>query len=43
MVEKNKDYYCPPVRETDLTILTNKPWWDIIHSGSQTLSDLTEE
>ncbi len=25
MVEKNKDYYCPPAREIDPTTLTNKP------------------
>ena len=43
MVEKNKDLYCPPAREADLTILVDKPWWDIIHSGPQTPSDLTEE
>ncbi len=43
MVEKNKDLYCPPAREADLTILVDKPWWDIIHSGPQTPSDLTKE
>ncbi len=43
MVEENKDHYCPPARETDLTILTNKLWWNTIYLGSQTSSDLTEE
>ena len=43
MVEENKDHYCPPAREIDPTILTNKPWWDTTHSGSQILSKLTEE
>jgi len=43
MIEENKDHYCPPAREIDLTILTNKPWWDTIHSGPQTPSELTEE
>jgi len=43
MVEENKDHYCPPAREMDLTILTDKSWWDIIHLESQTLSELTEE
>src|SRR6266498_2833944 len=43
MVEENQDYYYLPVRETDLTILTNKLWWDIIHSGSQISSELAEE
>ena len=43
MVEENQDHYCLPARETDPTILTNKPWWDTIHSGSQTLSEIIEE
>jgi len=43
MVEENKDHYCPPIRKTDLTILTNKLWWDIIHLGLQTPSELAEE
>src|SRR6266498_3461747 len=43
MVEEDQDHYCPPARETDLTILTDKPWWDTTHSGSQTLSEITEE
>src|SRR6266498_4806038 len=43
MVEENQDYYCPPAREIDLTILTNKPWWDTTYSGPQTLSELTGE
>ncbi len=41
--ERNQDYYYSPIREIDLTILMDKLWWDITHSGSQTLSDLTEE
>src|SRR6266545_1859426 len=36
IMEENKDHYCPPAREMDLTILTNKLWWDITHSGPQT-------
>ncbi len=43
MVEENKDHYCPPARETDLTILINILWWDTTHSGPQTPSDLIEE
>src|SRR6266511_744449 len=43
MVKENKDHYCPPARETDLTILTNKPWWDTTHSGPQPLSEITEK
>ena len=43
MVEENQDHYYLPARETDLTILTNKLWWDITHSGLQTPSELTEE
>ncbi len=26
MVKENKDHYCPPAREIDPTILTNKLW-----------------
>src|SRR6266498_664240 len=29
MVEKNDDYYCPPMRETDPSILVDTPWWKI--------------
>src|SRR6266511_3562770 len=43
MVEENQDHYCPLMRETDPTILMNKPWWDTTHSGSQPPSELTEE
>ncbi len=43
MVEEDNDHYCSPARKTDPTILIDKPWWDTTHSGSQTLSDLTEE
>src|SRR6266542_5600506 len=43
MMEENQDYYCPSAREIDLTILTNKLWWDTTHSGPQTSSELTEE
>ncbi len=43
MVEESKDYYCLPAKEIDLTILTNKPWWDTTHSGPQTPIELTEE
>jgi len=43
MVEKNQNYYCPSMRKMDPTILAEKPWWDTIHSGSQTPSDLTKE
>ncbi len=43
MVEKSEDYYCPPAKEMDLTILVEKLWWDIIHSESQIPSELTEE
>ncbi|SRR6266540_415071 len=40
MVEGSQNHYCPPA---DLTILTDKLWWDITHLGSQILSELTEE
>jgi len=43
MVEEDQDHYCPPARETDLTILTNKLWWDTTYSGSQIPSELIEE
>src|SRR6266498_247528 len=43
MVEENQDHYCLPARETDLTILTNKPWWDITHLEPQTPFELIEE
>ncbi len=43
MVEENQNYYYPSMRETDLTILVDKPWWDTTHSGSQNPSELTEE
>src|SRR6266542_1993842 len=43
MVEENKDHYYPPAKETDLTIFTDKPWWDTTHSGPQTPSEITEE
>ena len=33
MVEENEDHYCPPAREVDPAILTDKPWWDTTHSG----------
>ncbi len=42
-MEENKDHYYPPAKEVDLTILINKPWWNTTHSGSQILSELTEE
>ncbi len=42
-MEENQDHYCPPAREIDLTILTDKPWWDTTYSGSQTPSNVTEE
>src|SRR6266498_2643908 len=43
MMKENQDHYCPPAREIDPTILTDKPWWDTTHSGPQTLSEITEE
>ena len=43
MVKENQDHYCLPIREMDLTILTDKLWWDTTHLGLQTPSDLTEE
>ncbi len=43
MVKENKDHYCLPVREIDLTILIDKLWQDTIHSGLQTSSELSEE
>src|SRR6266542_5181731 len=43
MVEENQDHYCPLIREIDLTILTNKLWWDTTHSRPQTLLELIEE
>jgi len=29
MVEEDDDHYCPPIRETDLSILVDTPWWKI--------------
>src|SRR6266496_6364889 len=29
MVEKDDDHYCPPMRETDPSILVDTPWWEI--------------
>ncbi len=29
MVEREDDYYCPPMRETDPSILVDTPWWEI--------------
>src|SRR6266542_4111348 len=43
MVEENEDHYCPSAKETDPTILTDKPWWDTIHSGPQMPTEVTEE
>ncbi len=43
MMEENQDHYCSPTRETDLTILADKPQQDTTYSGSQTPSDLTKE
>ncbi len=43
MMEENKDHYYPPARETDLTILTDKLWWEITHSESQIPLKLIEE
>ncbi len=34
MVKENKNYYYPPVKEIDPTILTNKPWWYTTLLGS---------
>ncbi len=42
-MKENKDHYYSSARKTDLTILTNKPWWDTTHSGTQTPLELTEE
>ena len=43
MVKENKNHYYPSARKIDLTILMDIPWWDIIQSESQTLSELTKE
>ena len=43
MMEENEDHYCLLAKEIDLTILTNKLWWDTTHSGLQTPSELIEE
>src|SRR6266540_4110059 len=43
MIEENKNHYCPPVREVDLTILIDISWKNTNHSGPQTSSELTEE
>ncbi len=43
IVEENQDYYCPPIRETDLTIFTDKLWWDTIYLGSQIPLELIKE
>ncbi|SRR6266498_2073188 len=43
MVEEKQDHYCPSIRETNPTILMNKPWWNTIHSRSQTPLEVTKE
>ncbi len=43
MVKGKDDHYYLLARETDPTILTDKPWQDTIYSGPQTLSELTKE
>ncbi len=29
MVEKDDDHYCPPMKETDSSILVDMQWWEI--------------
>src|SRR6266498_862062 len=29
MVKKDDDHYCPPMRETDPSILVDMPWWEV--------------
>ena len=43
MVKESENHYYPLAKEMDLTILVDKLWWDITHSESQILSELTEE
>ena len=43
IVEEDKDHYCSPNKEMDLTILTDKLWQDTTHLGSQILLKLIEE
>ncbi len=34
MVEKDDDHYCPPMKETDPSILVDTPWWEIKEDGA---------
>jgi len=36
MVEENDDHYCPPMRETDPSILVDTPWWEIKENEAPT-------
>ncbi len=43
IVKENQNHYCLSIRETNLTILMDKSWWDTTHLEPQILSELTEE
>src|SRR6266498_2720664 len=36
MVEKDDDHYCPPMKETDPSILVDMPWWEIKEDDAST-------
>jgi len=39
MVEKDDDHYCPPMRETDPSILVDTSWWEIKEDGASTANE----
>ncbi len=39
MVEKDDDHYCPPMRETDPSILVDTPWWEIKEDTASTANE----
>ncbi len=39
MVEKEDDHYCPPMRETDPSILVDTPWWEIKEDEAPTKNE----
>ncbi len=39
MVEKDDDHYCPPMRETDPSILVDILWWEIKENTASTANE----
>ena len=36
---KDNDHYCPPMRETDPSILVDMPWWEIKEDTASTANE----